>query len=60
MLNIEAEIVLTAIFHPTLRAEDMRTLLTFEHHCLYSVGRIWWENSVSNSQVRRELQGARV
>lgn len=31
----------------------------FEHHSSRIVGRIWWENNVSNSEVRRKVMGHR-
>lgn len=37
----------------------MRRLLLFEHRFLCNVGRNWWDNFVSNSEVRRQLLGSR-
>ncbi|KER22698.1 hypothetical protein T265_09253 [Opisthorchis viverrini] len=34
-----------------LRAEDVKRLSVFDHRCLRSIARIWWEHRISNSEV---------
>ncbi|KER25293.1 LOW QUALITY PROTEIN: hypothetical protein T265_14240 [Opisthorchis viverrini] len=36
-----------------LRAEDVKRLSVFDHRCLRSIARIWWEHRISSSEVRR-------
>lgn len=36
------------------RLDDMRSFHLFEHPCLGSIGRIWWENFVGNQETRLE------
>lgn len=38
----------------------MRKILVFEHHGLCSLSRIWFENLVSNSEVKFKLLGSMV
>ena len=38
-----------------LKAEDIRTLSVFDHRCLRSIGQIWWEHRISNTEVRRRV-----
>ena len=40
-----------------LRAEDVRRLSVFDHQCLRSIARIWWEGRISNAEVRRMVFG---
>ncbi|KER28282.1 hypothetical protein T265_04880 [Opisthorchis viverrini] len=40
-----------------LRAEDVKRLSLFDHRCLRSITRIWWEHRISNSEVRRMVFG---
>jgi hypothetical protein len=40
-----------------LRAEDVRKLLAFDHRCLRSIARVWWEHRISNAEVRRRVFG---
>ena len=42
-----------------LRAGDTRRLSVFEHRCLRSIARIWWENRISNAEVRQRVLGSR-
>lgn len=42
-----------------LRAEGIRRILLFKYHCLSSIGRIWGDDSVSNSEVRRKVPGSK-
>ena len=39
-----------------LRA-DVRRLSVFDHRCLRSIARIWWERRISNAEVRRMVLG---
>ena len=41
-----------------LRAEDARRLSVFDHRCLRSIARVWWEHRVSNDEVRCRMLGA--
>ena len=41
-----------------LEAEDVRRLSVFDHRCLRSIGKIWWEHRISNTEVR--LKGFRT
>ena len=41
-----------------LRAEDIRQLSVFDHRCLRSIARVWWEHRISNAEVRRMVFGA--
>ena len=40
-----------------LKAEDIRRLSVFDHRCLRSIGKIWWEHRISNTEVRRRVLG---
>jgi hypothetical protein len=40
-----------------LRTEDLRKLLAFDHRCLRSIARVWWEHRISNAEVRRRVFG---
>ncbi|KER25252.1 hypothetical protein T265_07239 [Opisthorchis viverrini] len=40
-----------------LCAEDVKRFSVFDHRCLRSIARIWWEHRVSNSEVRRMVFG---
>ena len=40
-----------------LKAEDLQTLSVFDHRCLRSIGKIWWEHRISNTEVRRGVLG---
>ncbi|KER22847.1 hypothetical protein T265_09123 [Opisthorchis viverrini] len=40
-----------------LRAEDVKRLSVFDHRCLRSIARIWWEHRISNSEIRRMVFG---
>ena len=40
-----------------LKAEDVRRLSVFDHRCLRSIGKIWWEHRISNTEVRRRVLG---
>jgi hypothetical protein len=40
-----------------LRAEDVRKLAVFDHRCLRSIARVWWEHRISNAEVRRMVLG---
>ena len=31
----------------------------FDHRCLRSIGKIWWEHRISNTEVRRRVLGPR-
>ena len=42
-----------------LKAEDIRRLSVFDHRCLRSIGKIWWEHRISNTEVRRRVLGPR-
>ena len=42
-----------------LRAEDMRRLSTFDNRCLRSIARVWWQQRISNDEVRRRVLGER-
>ena len=42
-----------------LRAEDIRRLSVFDHRCLRSIARIWWERQISNAEVRRMVLSRR-
>jgi hypothetical protein len=41
-----------------LRAEDVRRLSVFEHRCLRSIARIWWQQRASNYTVRQKVLGS--
>ena len=60
--------VYSAAVHPILlygsvtwtpKAEDIRRVLVFEHHCFRSIGKIWWEQRISNTDVGRRFLGPR-
>ena len=34
-----------------------RRLSVFEHRCLRSIARVWWENRIRNAEVRRRVLG---
>ncbi|MBM6549358.1 reverse transcriptase family protein, partial [Streptococcus dysgalactiae subsp. equisimilis] len=40
-----------------LRAEDSRRLSVFDHRCLRSIARVWWDHQISNAEVRRRVLG---
>ena len=40
-----------------LRVVDMERLSVFEHRCLRSIARVWWNNRISNAEVRRRVLG---
>jgi len=40
-----------------LRADDVRKLSAFDHRCLRSIARVWWERRISNAEVRRMVFG---
>ena len=40
-----------------LRTEDVRRLSTFDHRCLRSIARVWWQQHVSNESVRQRVLG---
>ena len=40
-----------------LKAEDIRRLSVFDHRCLRSIGKVWWEHRISNTEVRRRVLG---
>ena len=42
-----------------LRVEDRRRLLAFDHRCLRSIAKVWWDNRISNAEVRRRVLGNR-
>ena len=42
-----------------LRAEDSRKISVFDHRCLRSIARVWWEHRISNADVRRMVFGRR-
>jgi hypothetical protein len=41
-----------------LRVEDIRRLSVFEHRCLRSIARVWWQHRVSNITVSQRVLGA--
>jgi hypothetical protein len=41
----------------TTRVEDVQRLTVFDHRCLRSIARVWWEQRVSNDEVRRRVFG---
>ena len=43
-----------------LRVEDKQRLSVFDHRCLRSIARIWWDNRVSNIEVRRRVLATEV
>ncbi|KAG5453327.1 hypothetical protein CSKR_104398 [Clonorchis sinensis] len=40
-----------------LLAEDVERLSVFDHRCLRSIARIWWEHRISNAEERRMVFG---
>ena len=40
-----------------LRQEDIRRLSTFDHRCLRSLARVWWQDGTRNEDVRRKVLG---
>ena len=42
----------------SLRTEDIHRLSVFDHRCLRSIARVWWEHRISNAEVRRMVFGA--
>ena len=40
-----------------LKAEDVKRLSVFDHRCLRSIARVWWEHRVSNKEVRKMIFG---
>ncbi|THD18894.1 Alpha 1 3-glucosidase [Fasciola hepatica] len=42
-----------------LRVEDRRRLSVFEHRCLHSILRVWWEHGISNAEVQSKVLGTR-
>ena len=43
----------------SLKAEDIRRLSMFDHRCLRSIGKIWWEHRISNTGVRQMVLAPR-
>ena len=43
----------------SLRAEDRQRLLVFDHRCLRSIAKVWWNNRISNAVVRQKVLGSR-
>ncbi|VDO73797.1 unnamed protein product [Schistosoma margrebowiei] len=41
----------------SVRAENIRDLLVFDHRCLRNIARISWDHRVSNALVRRRVLG---
>ena len=41
----------------TLRGDDVRKLSAFDHRCLRSIARVWWERRISNAEVRHMVFG---
>jgi hypothetical protein len=39
----------------TLRRDDIRRLSAFDHHCLRSIARVWWQQHINNAEVRRRV-----
>ncbi|VDP46787.1 unnamed protein product, partial [Schistosoma mattheei] len=39
----------------SLRVEDTRKLLVFDHRCLRNIAGVCWDHRVSNSEVRRKV-----
>lgn len=39
----------------TLRRSDMKRLQAFDHRCLRSIARVWWQLRISNAEVRRRV-----
>jgi hypothetical protein len=35
-----------------VRVEDLQRLTVFDHRCLRSIARVWWEQRISNEEVR--------
>ena len=42
-----------------LRVEDKRKLVAFDHRCLRSIAKVWWDNHISNAEVRKRVLGNR-
>jgi hypothetical protein len=40
-----------------LRVSDIRRLTSFDHRCLRSISRVWWQQRVSNAELRRRVFG---
>jgi exonuclease III len=40
-----------------LLSDDVHRLSVFDHRCLRSIARIWWQHHVSNDEVRRRVLG---
>ena len=41
----------------SLRVEDAQRLSTFDHRCLRSIARLWWQHCIPNDEVRRRIFG---
>jgi hypothetical protein len=41
----------------SIRAADIQHLSVFEHRCLRSIARIWWEHRITNAEVRHRVLG---
>ena len=39
------------------RKEDLQRLSVFDHRCLRSIAGVWWEQRISNEEVRRRVFG---
>ena len=39
----------------TLRVNDNKRLSAFDHRCLRSISRVWWQLRISNAEVRRRV-----
>ena len=42
-----------------LRAQDLKRISVFDHRCLRSIARIWWDHRISNAEVRHRVFGRR-
>ncbi|KAG5451246.1 hypothetical protein CSKR_201379 [Clonorchis sinensis] len=40
-----------------LRSQDVKRLSVFDHRCLRSIARLWWEHRISIAEVRRMVFG---
>ena len=40
-----------------LSLPSIKIKLSSDHHCLRSIGKIWWEHRISNTEVRRRVLG---
>ena len=41
----------------SLRSQEVNQLSVFDHRCLRSITRVWWQQHVSNTEVRRQVFG---